>query len=142
MSLAYQTVDGLNEELVARAEDIIRAMGQQSAGELGELSKAQLSRAIAVARSARSFRVFDNWLAYQAAREQSGSFWTHKAGERSLLEWVRETMSFIEERTRRLAGDDQSLQQEMATEALVRFLGFLRRALVGSKYLREWGCGR
>lgn len=37
---------------------------------------------------------------------------------------------------------DRKLQQETVAEALVRFLGFLRRALVGCEYLVEGGRGR
>lgn len=141
MSVAHHVIDALNEELVVRAEEIVRAMGQSAKG-LGDVSKSQLARAVEVARSARSPRVFNNWLAYQAGRDQSREFWTHRVGDRRLIDAVRETLAFIEERMREESVHDRKLQQETVTEALVRFLGFLRRALVGWEYLVEGGRGR
>lgn len=141
MSVANQVADALNEELVARAEEIVRSMGQ-SAGKLEGVSKSQLARAIEVARSARSPRLFNNWLAYQAGRDQSHEFWTHRVGDRKLIDWVRETLAVIEARVGEQQPSDPELRREVVTEALVRFLGFLRRALVGCEYLVEGGRGR
>lgn len=129
-----QAVDALNEELVVRAEEIVQAMGQQAGG-LEDLSKSQLARAIDVARNARSPRVFHNWLAYQAGRDQSRAFWTQAIGNRQLIDWVRETLQFIEARLDEKVLPDQKLRQEAVTEALIRFLGFLRRSMVGRDYL-------
>ncbi|MGQ9533085.1 MAG: hypothetical protein ACUVTQ_09850 [Desulfotomaculales bacterium] len=138
MSRPMQLADELNEELVARAEEIVKAMGGH-AEQAGELSKAQLSRAVDVAREARSSRVFNNWLAYQAGREQSGEFWSHRIAGRELVDWVRETLTFIEERIGEQVPSDPECRREAVTESLVRFLGFLKRALVGRRYLTEGG---
>jgi hypothetical protein len=138
MSLATRVVDALNEELVARAEEIVKAM-RGHAEQAGELSKAQLARAIDVAREARSSRVFSNWLAYQAGRKESGEFWSQRVGDRELVNWVRETLAFIERRVGEEMPSDAEGRREAVTEALVRFLGFLRRALVGRRYLTEGG---
>lgn len=138
MSLAIRVADALNEELVARAEDIVKAMGGH-ADQAGEPSRAQLARAVDVAREARSSRVFNNWLAYQAGREQSGEFWSHRIGGRELVDWVRETLAFIERRVGEEIPSDPEGRREAVTESLVRFLGFLRRALVGRRYLTEGG---
>ncbi|MGB9886315.1 MAG: hypothetical protein ACPLRW_04880 [Moorellales bacterium] len=137
MSTVAKFLDDLNEELVQRAETIVCALGQQQ-GRMEELGKSQLSRAIDVARSAGSVRVLRNWLAYQAAREQSRAFWAQSAGETLLIDHVKKTLAFIEERTNQSFSSDAEARRAAATEAAVRFLGFLRRAFMARELILRW----
>lgn len=141
MNRVTKVVDDLNEELVDEAEKIVRAMGSQ-AERLRDAGRSQLSRAIEVTRSAGSVRVFKNWLAYQAARDQSSPFWTQPAGDRKLVDRVQEALKLIEERINQSLPADPEVRREAITEALTRFLGFLRRAVVGWKYVLEQEAGR
>ncbi|RDV83585.1 hypothetical protein [Ammonifex thiophilus] len=123
MSSAYRQLEEINEELVLKAEDIVKKI-KGRVGKSDDMGSSQLSRAIEVARSAKSFKVFDNWMAYQASRPQSSKFWK----ELGLIEHIREVMRSLEK-------DERLPDKAMKVEALVRLLGFLRRAFIGRDYL-------
>lgn len=136
MNPVARVVDDLTEELVEEAEKIVLAMGEQ-AGRLEDVGRSQLSRAIEVTRSAGSVRVFRNWLAYQAARDQSSPFWTQRAGDRNLIERIQAAVDDIEKKINQSLPAEAEARREVATEAVVRFLGFLRRAFVGREFIWE-----
>lgn len=138
MKSVQQAVDALNEQLVARAEKIVQALGPRDENQQ-DVSKSQLARAIDVARAAQSAAVFQNWLAYQAGRKESGAFWTTRAGDRELIRWVEGTLGWIKKEIDAQQLGDAAVRRQAVTEALVRFLGFLRRAFVGAKFVLERG---
>jgi hypothetical protein len=112
------------DELVQRAEKIILAAKEKLENEQ-ETGKTQTSKAVEVAKAARSLRVFQNWLRYQMARE---NFWRLPVDGRPLAQYINEEASDFEKK---------SESKEAALKALVQFLGYLRRALIAVKYLDQ-----
>ncbi|ACX52118.1 hypothetical protein Adeg_0983 [Ammonifex degensii KC4] len=123
MSFTYRQLEEINEELVVKAEEIVKKI-KGRVGKSDDTGRSQLSRAIEVARSAKSFKVFNNWMAYQASRPQSSKFWK----ELGLIDHIRGVMQSLEK-------DERLPDKAAKVEALVRFLGFFRRAFIGRDYL-------
>lgn len=123
---------------MARAEEIVQELGQ-GANSQQDVSKSQLARAIDVARAAQSPAVFRNWLAYQAGRKETGAFWNLPVGDRKLIRRVEEALTWIERAIKAQELGDEGARRQAVTEALVRFLGFLRRAVVGAEFVQQRG---
>ncbi len=111
-----------DDKLVERAEAVVR-----DCGPLGE-ARTQASRAMEAA--AGGPRVFKNWLAYQQGRKDD-RFWKSPCG--------RDTLG------QRLAKEIEKLVKDCSSDelqrAMLRFVGFFRRALVGWEYLPKDGGG-
>jgi hypothetical protein len=112
--------------LVARAERIVSEIKPQLVEEKDTASsgKTQASKAIQVFQTSRSLRVFLNWLRYQMSREE---FWQVATANNKPLG------QRIAEEVERISKDAQN--KEDATNAILRFLGYFRRALVAVNYL-------
>lgn len=113
----------IQDELVLRAEKLVAARAQAI-----DVGKTQMSRAVATASAPGvTPRVFINWLRCQAAREKDRSqFWTLQSDSRkSLAEEVADQIDWIV----------QQPDLPNKTEAITRFLGYMRRALVGAEWL-------
>lgn len=112
------------DELVGRAEKIVlEARNKLSRGD-AETGKTQASKAIEVAQEAKSLRVFYNWLRYQMARED---FWRIPLSEdKPLAQRIAEEAQWIQQKAGSL---------EEALKAVLRFLGYFRRALVAVEHL-------
>jgi hypothetical protein len=123
----------LQDDLVKRAEQRVAALGVEGATDLG---KTQLSRAIEIMQTAGSIPVFVNWLRYQAGRERSAVFWTRAAGKDRLAAAVAHDLGWIQKQIdEQLSGLSKAQQSAFATRASSRYLGYLRRALIGAKFL-------
>jgi len=110
------------DKLVDAAEKIVLTAKDQLSGK-AETGKTQASKAIEVAQEAKSLRVFRNWLRYQMARED---FWQTHVESKFLAERIAEEVE-------RIAGEAKS--SEEALKAVIRFLGYFRRALVAIDHL-------
>jgi hypothetical protein len=112
------------DRLVQKAEEIVSRIEKKD--KIEESGKTQMSNAIDVVQSAKSFAVFKNWLRYQAVRQSSRDFWTLSSGNDTVCKRVANY-------AQTLSGEPDS---EMAIERLILFLGFMRRALVAHKELK------
>jgi hypothetical protein len=115
--------------LVEQAEQIVRLLrgGQNDAG------KTQLSRAIDVAMSADTLRVFLNWLRYQGARERSQDFWQVQCGNDTVIHIVERILNDID---KRLKTKNNSVSNRTIMRAVTLFLGYLRRAYIAKELLQ------
>lgn len=130
---------GLQDEMVQRAEQLVeRFVGTQ----VPEVGKTQASKAMEVARSAGSLRVFLNWLRYQTARERERErererFWTRGTKPRTLAAALSEDLSWLHGEVARHLTEESGPEQERVTMlAATRLLGYFRRALIGAEFLR------
>lgn len=131
----------LQDEMVLRAERLVaRFVGM----EVPELGKTQSSKAMEVARSAESPRVFLNWLRYQAARERetlrrqrSVSFWTRGTGSHTLAASLASELSWLRNKVAADLPEHSDSEQERVTmRAATQLLGYFRRALIGAAFLQ------
>jgi hypothetical protein len=112
-----------DEELVVSAERIIDS-ARKKLDRHEVTGRTQLSQAIEVAKTTQSPKVFANWLRYQKAREE---FWRVDAGEVDIAKATHQTIEAI---TSNRSGAD-------AMKEIVRFLGFLRRALIAKDHFGQ-----
>jgi len=114
------------DKLVHEAERLVEQIAKQRANEELDIGKTQASKAIEVAQSADSLRLFINWLRYQAARETDRQqFWSmNLSGGKTLAQTLTEVLKRISPK-----------EPEKAMPAVRLFLGYFRRALVGIKFL-------
>jgi hypothetical protein len=101
--------------------------------------RTQASKALEVAQTAGSLKVFVNWLRYQAGRERSDEFWSRQTGkEASLARALTLALGNLQQRIDEAWGtaDDQQRNAVMM-QAATRFLGYFRRALIGAEYLDQ-----
>jgi len=137
----------VQDEMVKQAEKLVIELNL-SKGEGLSKGRTQASKALEVAQSAGSLRVFINWLRYQAGRERpNDKFWSkenkhEKDGQKkdkkeiSLAEAVAYELGRLQQKVgQKLIGD--SAQNEVIMQAVTRFLGYFRRALIGADYLNE-----
>jgi len=127
-------ISALQDELVRRAETIVGWIDVATAERSG---KAQVSRAIGTADAEGATpRVFVNWLRYQAAREKDyESFWTRAGRDRvSVAQAVAREVAWIE---REVAARRGTPDNATTMKAVARFLGYLRRALIGAPQLER-----
>jgi len=114
----------LEDQLVMWAEEIVRdaRRGLKAHQDTG---RTQASKAIDVAKMTDSLHVFRNWLRYQKAREE---FWRvrDERGEDLALR-LHEVIRRIEQ----ISGGEETMK------AVIRFLGYFRRALVAMDYLDQ-----
>lgn len=113
-----------DERLVERAEKIVYE-ARAGLGRHGDSGRTQLSNAIDVAKTTQHPQVFNNWLRYQRAREE---FWRISVSAGTDI--AKETHQTIELITSKHTGEE-------AMKVVVRFLGFLRRALVAKDYFED-----
>jgi hypothetical protein len=118
-----------DEDLVIRAEKIIHDRLADLADRHGESGRTQLSNAIEVAQTTQYPLVFSNWLRYQRARED---FW--RIGGIAGSDIATEAHQAIEAIVKNSKRDE-------AMRMVVRFLGFLRRALVAKEYFKDMPAG-
>lgn len=119
----------IQDLLVAEAEELVLGLSSDN----DETGKTQLSRAIDVAGTADTLRVFINWLRYQAGRERSRDFWTRPTRNgASLAEAVAQSLGLIREE---LSKRCEKISEKTVMRATTLFLGYMRRAVVGSKFL-------
>jgi hypothetical protein len=112
------------DKLVRRAEALISQLKASPKWDK-DVGKTQASKAIEVAQSADSLRLFVNWLRYQAARESERQpFWSAPLDKVTLAEALTTELNAIQQ--------DQP-GDPMPTVRL--FLGYFRRALVGVDFL-------
>lgn len=126
----------LEDRLVCLAEEIVGAARNDLQGK-EDSGRTQASNAISVACATDSILVFKNWLRYQRARE---AFWR---GQADLAKLVNEALDQISKQVsdevRQARGESVNADQlaaEIRTktmEAVVRFLGYFRRALYAVK---------
>lgn len=137
-----QVLRDLQDDMVRRAEQLVRGIE----GEHGEASKSdaikkgrtQMSKALEVAQSAGSLLVFTNWLRYQTARDNSREFWSKRTSGRSVASAIVHDLTWLEGQVAtRMAGEDAPRRDQAAMVAATRYLGFLRRALIGAELLDE-----
>lgn len=127
-----------HDDLVKRAEDLAVGLWEREKAKgrkerRAEEGKNQLSKAIEVAEASGSIRVFENWLLYQASRSpDSGSaFWTQEVQSKGKKRTFAEALfEEVESLANEYQGDERA-------EALVWFLGYLRRAVVAGELLRK-----
>lgn len=112
-----------DEELVITAERIIFS-ALAGLGRHEVTGRTQLSQAIEVAKTTQSPKVFANWLRYQKAREE---FWRVDTGEADIAKATHQTIETIA----------SNRSGEVAMKEIVRFLGFLRRALVAKDHFDQ-----
>ena len=124
------------EQLVEAAEQVVKDL-RIDARSAEEMGKSQASKAIQVAQAADSLRVFINWVRYQAGRERSADFWSRETGSDQKL--VERLAGEFREFEQKLAGRiaDESRRGPTLMAAVVLFLGYFRRALVGYQYLTK-----
>jgi hypothetical protein len=133
---AQTVLRDLQDELVLRAERLVNELGFKGA-DVAESGKTQASKALEVAQSAGSLPVFLNWVRYQAGREKSADFWRRSAGRQDLARALSGELLWIQKQVHDQLGDLPKAEQDVATmRAVVRFLGYFRRALIGAKYLQ------
>jgi len=115
-----------DDDLVARAERIVLEIKPQLVKEKDTASsgRTHASKAVEVFQAPGSLKVFLNWLRYQMSREE---FWRVTAANNKPL-------------AQRIAEEVQNISKgaqnnEEATKAVLRFLGYFRRALVALDYL-------
>lgn len=134
-SSEQEILQRLQDQMVVEAEQIVRALNLKHDQGISK-GRTQASRAIEVAQGTDSLAVFINWLRYQAGRERSSEFWSRTVDQQSLA--VKLTLTFGEFH-RRIAEalDDETdpLINPLTMRAVIRFLGYFRRALIGSEYL-------
>lgn len=125
-----------DEELVIRAEEII-VNALEGLGRHDVTGRTQLSNAIDVAKTSKSAPVFRNWLRYQKQREE---FWRVSVkGATDLAGEVQQTLEQIE----RKSGNSESQKKadgakhEHVMNQAIRFLGFMRRALVAKDHFDQ-----
>ncbi len=112
-----------DEKLVEAAEQIIvSARNKLDRHEV--TGRTQLSQAIEIAKTTQSPKVFTNWLRYQKAREE---FWRVDAGDADIAKATHQTIEAIASNR---SGDE-------AMKEIVRFLGFLRRALIAKDHFDQ-----
>jgi len=133
-------LDQMNDSLVDRACKVARDLDKRNIK--GEEGKNQINKAIEVAQESGSLKVLYNWLAYQAAREKSQSFWIQECGKTKLVERLVDEIEEIKKAVRgKLEGVDEDEVKSCVTEAVVRFLGFFARAYNGHEYLHLYFVG-
>jgi len=114
----------LEDKLVTWAEQIVRDM-RDELKKHQDTGRTQASNAIDVAKAAQSVPVFFNWLRYQTARED---FWRVRDNNgKELALRIREAITQIERET----------EATETMSAVIRFLGYFRRALVALDYLDQ-----
>lgn len=119
----------IQDLLVAKAEELVRGLSSDNE----ETGKTQLSRAIEVASTADTLRVFINWLRYQAGRERSRDFWTQTSrNDTTLAEAVAKSLDLIR---KELSKRCENISDKTIMRATTLFLGYMRRAVVGSEFL-------
>jgi len=129
-----QVLNDLQDDLVLQAEKVVRELAERpregSRQETAKSGKTQVSRAIDMAGAPGCTpRVFVNWLRYQAAREtESSRFWTERLRGDRVADRVSNQVNSITQQVRAKLGASDSEAEMMA---VARFLGYLRRALVG-----------
>lgn len=128
----------LQDEMVQRAEQIVIDLNLSPDVGLS-VGRTQASKALEVAQTAGSLKVFVNWLRYQAGRERSAEFWSHQAGSQSsLAKALTLELGKLQQRIAELWPTADERQRRAATmQATTRFLGYFRRALIGAKYLKD-----
>ena len=109
-----------DEDLVFRAEKIIVDRLDALTERQGESGRTQLSNAISVAQATDHPAVFINWLRYQRSRED---FWRIDKAGREIAKDIHEAIETIL----------KEFKGEEAMRRIVRFLGFLRRALIAKE---------
>jgi len=131
----------LQDELVRRAEQLVIDLGFKGK-EVSEIGKTQASKALEVAQTAGTLAVFANWVRYQAGREKSAEFWTRIVKEQSpprerpLAQALAAHLGWVQQQIAQRLGDVPKAEQDLVTmRAVVRFLGYFRRALIGAAYL-------
>ena len=127
----------LQDELVERAEEVVRALKLPKGPDV-EKGRTQASKALEVAESAGSLPVFVNWLRYQAARDKSAEFWGRQAGDKPLAHRVTQDLGWVQSRVKTLSPDAVPADlRDVTMRAVTRYLGYLRRAMIGADYLDE-----
>jgi hypothetical protein len=131
-----QALRQLQEMLVIKAEAVVKELNID-AKKAEEMGKSQASKAIEVAQASGSLPVFVNWVRYQAGRDRSGDFWARNAGKNQALAErltaeFRDLQQVVAETVK-----DESRQSPTLMAAVVLFLGYFRRALVGYELLNK-----
>lgn len=136
------------DRLVILAEEIVEAT-RDSLKQKGDTGRTQVSNAINVATTTNSLFVFQNWLRYQAAREAREEFWRvsdprHEADIakriNDALEEIKSKITALEEMKSKTTSLDELKSKIIGAEtmkAIVRFLGYFRRALVAIEYFDQ-----
>lgn len=140
MANEEQVLRDLQDDLVRRAEKLVidLKLKDTEASEASSKGKTQLSKALEVIQTAGSLVVFVNWLRYQAGRERSAEFWTKSAGQHSLAKALADELGWIQGQVRTRLSELPEAEQNAATmRAAARFLGYVRRAMIGAAYLRS-----
>lgn len=130
----------LEDRLVILAEEIVEAT-RDSLKQQGDTGRTQVSNAINVAITTNSLFVFQNWLRYQAAREAREEFWRVIAKRiNDALEEIKNEITALEEMKSKTTGLEELKSKIIGAEtmkAIVRFLGYFRRALVAIEYFDQ-----
>lgn len=126
----------LQDKLVQQAEELVQALDLPK-GEGLSKGRTQASKALEVAQSAGSLKVFVNWLRYQAGRERSADFWSRQAGAHpSLARALTVALGDLQQQVDQLWTEGTPQERRAATmKAATRLLGYFRRALIGADYL-------
>lgn len=126
----------LQDFMVQQAEEIVRTLNLPK-GEGLSKGRTQASKALEVAQSAGSLKVFVNWLRYQAGRERSADFWSRQAGTHpSLARALTVALGDLQQQIDQLWTEGTPQERRAATmKAATRLLGYFRRALIGADYL-------
>lgn len=128
----------LQDEMVKQAEQLVIDLNLPKGDGLSK-GRTQASKALEVAQTAGSLKVFVNWLRYQAGRERSAEFWSRQTGKepslaRALTLALGDLQRCIDEEWS--TADDQQRRAVMM-QAVTRFMGYFRRALIGADYLGQ-----
>ena len=128
----------LQDEMVTRAEQLVIDLRLPKGDGLSK-GRTQASKALEVAQTAGSLKVFVNWLRYQAGRERSAEFWSRQAGkEPSLARALTIELGNLQQRIQQVWGTADDQQRNAAVmQAAQRFMGYFRRALIGAEYLDQ-----
>jgi 6-phosphofructokinase len=120
--------EDFEDNLVILAETIVRAT-RENLKQKADTGRTQVSNAISVANATESLLVFRNWLRYQKAREE---FWrvSDPQREADIAKRLEAALQEIAE-IKKQAGAAETMR------AVVRFLGYFRRALVAMDHFDQ-----
>ena len=128
----------LQDQLVQKAEQLVIELKLPKGDGLSK-GRTQASKALEVAQTAGSLKVFVNWLRYQAGRERSAEFWSRQTSSKSSLALalpieLGELQQWIHDHW---VAADEDQRRAVTMQATTRFLGYFRRALIGADYLDD-----
>jgi hypothetical protein len=128
----------LQDDMVKWAEQLVIDLNLPKGDGLSK-GRTQASKALEVAQTAGSLKVFVNWLRYQAGRERPAEFWSRQTSkESSLARALTLALGTLQRRIDKewSTADDQQRRAVMM-QAATRFMGYFRRALIGADYLGQ-----